>query len=179
MQAQPVLSFWFDELHPEQWWRVDPALDAEIRRRFATTHAAANRGELWRWRDAPPGRLAEVIVLDQFSRNMFRGDARAFASDPLALALAQEAVRAGSDRSLPVEQRCFLYLPFTHSESLAIHDVAMQLFDQPGLEENLGFEIRHRKIVERFGRYPHRNRALGRTSTPEEEAFLKEPDSSF
>jgi len=179
MQAHEILGFWFEELEPGQWWRVDRALDAEIRRRFEPTHAAANRGELWRWRDAPEGRLAEVIVLDQLSRNMFRGDPRAFASDALALALAQEAVRAGADRSLPVDRRCFFYMPFTHSESLAIHEVATQLFDQPGLEENLDYEIRHRRILERFGRYPHRNKVLGRASTPEEEAFLKEPGSSF
>ncbi len=179
MSEQEILRFRFYELDAEQWFRVDPALDTEIRRRFDATHAAANRGELWRWRDTAEGRLAEVIVLDQFSRNMFRGDPRAFASDPLALALAQEAIRAGADRALPIEQRCFFYVPFEHSESLAIHDVAMQLFDQPGLESNLDYEIRHRKIIERFGRYPHRNEILGRASTPEEEAFLKEPGSSF
>ena len=179
MKAREILSFWFDELRPEQWWRVDAALDAEIARRFAAIHRAAVHSELWDWREAPSGRLAEVIVLDQFSRNLFRGDARAFAADPLALALAQEAIRIGADHALPIAQRDFLYMPFMHSESLRVHEEALRLFSQPGHEFQLGYERRHRTILERFGRYPHRNRMLGRTSTPEEAVFLKEPGSSF
>jgi len=179
MQPQAILDFWFEELAPEQWWRADPAIDAQIRRRFEATHAAAIRSELWRWRATPPGRLAEVIVLDQFSRNLYRDDPRAFAADPLALALSQEAIRAAADQDMTPAQRDFLYMPFMHSESLAIHDIALKLFSQPGQEGQLAYERKHRRILERFGRYPHRNRVLGRASTPEEEAFLQEAGSSF
>jgi uncharacterized protein (DUF924 family) len=179
MNPQAVLTFWFDELAPKQHFTPDPQLDAAIRTRFAAVRATAARGELSGWRETPAGRLAEIIVLDQFSRNLFRGDARAFTTDGMALVLAQEAVRAAIDRSLPPMRRAFTYMPFMHSESPAIHVQAEHLFRQPGLENNYKFELKHKAIIDRFGRYPHRNAALGRTSTPEEEAFLKEPDSSF
>lgn len=174
-----VLDFWFQEVEPARRFRADPALDQEIRERFQDLHAAAARCELWGWRDTAPGRLAEIIVLDQFSRNLFRNHAQAFASDPLALALAQEAVAVGADRPLDPPQRAFLYLPYMHSESLVVHRVAQDLFDQPGLEEQLHYERLHVDILRRFGRYPHRNAALGRASTPEELAFLAQPGSSF
>ncbi len=177
--AETVLRFWFDELEPAQWFRKDPALDAAIGERFGALLEAAGRGELWAWRETPRGRLAEVIVLDQFSRNIHRDSPLAFARDPLALVLAQEAVASGGDRALEVMQRAFLYMPWMHSESLAIHEVALELFDQPGLEEQLRYEHRHRDILLRFGRYPHRNAILGRPSTPEELAFLEQPGSSF
>jgi uncharacterized protein (DUF924 family) len=119
------------------------------------------------------------MVLDQFSRNIHRDTAAAFANDALALALAQEAVARGSDRELPVPHRAFLYLPWMHSESPTIHEEALRLFAQPGLEHNLEFERQHKAIIDRFGRYPHRNEALGRASTQEELAFLREPGSSF
>jgi uncharacterized protein (DUF924 family) len=136
-------------------------------------------GELAAWRGTPDGRLAEVIVLDQFSRNLFRDDARAFAADGMALVLAQEAIRAGADRDMPAPRRAFFYMPFMHSESRAIHVQAERLFSQPGLENNYAFELKHKAIVDRFGRYPHRNRVLGRASTPDELAFLEQPGSSF
>lgn len=178
-EMEEVIGFWFDELEPVQWYRKDPALDAEIGRRFGALLEAAGRGELWRWRDSARGRLAEVIVLDQFSRNVHRDTPLAFARDPVALVLAQEAVALGADRRLETPWRAFLYMPYMHSESLAVHDEAVRLFDQPGLEENLDFEHRHRDIIVRFGRYPHRNAILGRNSTPEELAFLEQPGSSF
>jgi len=174
-----VLRFWFEEVAPAQWWSKDPALDAEIAVRFTALHARAARCECHAWRAAPEGRLAEIIVLDQFSRNLFRDSAAAFATDPLALALAQEVISGGTDAKLPVEQRRFIYMPYMHSESLLIHDCAVRLFDQPGLEDNLRFEHLHRDIIVRFGRYPHRNALLGRVSTPEELAFLEQPGSSF
>lgn len=174
-----VLRFWFDELKPAQWFRQDPHLDAEITRRFGACLAAAWRGELWRWRETSAGRLGEVIVLDQFARNIHRGTPAAFAGDPLALVLAQEAVARGADASLPPAKRAFLYMPFMHSESAAIHEEALRLFAQPGLEESLRFEHGHRDIILRFGRYPHRNAILGRVSTPAELAFLAQPGSSF
>ncbi|MGQ4877591.1 DUF924 family protein [Billgrantia sp. LNSP4103-1] len=174
-----VIAFWFEELEPVQWFRKDAELDAQIRRRFAALHQAAAAGELWQWRDTAQGRLAEILVLDQFSRNLYRDDPRAFVQDPLALVLAQEAVARGVDRELDVSRRSFLYMPYMHSESLKIHDEALRLFDQPGLEENLRFEHLHRDILLRFGRYPHRNVILGRESSAEELTFLEQPGSSF
>lgn len=120
-----------------------------------------------------------MLLLDQLARNIHRDSADAFTGDALALALAQEAVAAGADAALALEQRRFFYLPYMHSESLAVHIAAEPLFAQPGLEDNARFEVLHRKIIERFGRYPHRNALLGRVSTPEELAFLEEPGSRF
>jgi uncharacterized protein (DUF924 family) len=124
-------------------------------------------------------RLAEIIVLDQFTRNIHRDSAAAFANDALALRLAEEAVAAGADLKLPVEERRFVYMPYMHSESAAVHETAMRLFATPGLETNLEFERRHKAIIDRFGRFPHRNALLGRPSTAEEIEFLKQPGSSF
>jgi uncharacterized protein (DUF924 family) len=174
-----ILHFWFTELAPAQWWRPDAQLDATIGKRFGALHEAACAGELFGWRASPEGRLAEVIVLDQFSRNIHRGTPRAFAADAMALALAQEAVARGDDAQLPVPRRAFLYLPYMHSESRLIHGEALRLFQQAGLEANLSSELQHKAIVERFGRYPHRNAILGRASTEEELAFLRQPGSSF
>lgn len=179
MCAEDILHFWFDELSPTQHFAQEDAIDAMIRVRFGTTWQAAQRCELWSWRATPQGRLAEILVLDQFSRNMHRGSPLAFAQDSQALALAQELVASGGDRTLPPPQRAFAYLPYMHSESAAIHEQAMALFDQPGLENNLKFEVEHRDIIARFGRYPYRNAVLGRTSTAQELAFLQQPGSSF
>lgn len=173
-----ILHFWFQETTPAQWWKVDAAFDALIRERFAEVHAQANRCELFEWRATPQGRLAEVIVLDQFSRNMFRGTPLAFASDGLALALAQEAVACGAAKALSPVELPFLYMPFMHSESRTMHVVAERLFREAGLP-NLDFELRHKAIIDRFGRYPHRNAIFGRESTAEELEFLKLPGSSF
>jgi uncharacterized protein (DUF924 family) len=174
-----VLQFWFDELEPSQWWGADPQLDALIRQRFGALLAQAARGELFRWRTSAEGRLAEIIVLDQFSRNVHRGSPAAFAQDPMALALAQEAIAAGALEQLAPTQRAFLLLPFMHSEAAAIHVEAERLFRQWTPEGNYDFELRHKAIIDRFGRYPHRNVILGRESTPEEIEFLKTPGSSF
>ncbi|WP_418316876.1 DUF924 family protein [Piscinibacter sakaiensis] len=174
-----VLHFWFDELAPAQWWKKDDAVDRQIVERFAPLQRRAAACELFGWRASPRGRLAEVIVLDQFSRNMFRGQPQAFASDPLALALAQTAVEAGADGELDEAERSFLYMPFMHSESAAIHAIGLGLFETLGRADNLDSARRHREIIERFGRYPHRNAILGRPSTPEEIEFLQQPGSSF
>ena len=179
MKAQPILDFWFKELTPKQWFAKSDELDNTIAKRFSDTLKAAKKGELWHWRETPHGRLAEVIVLDQFSRNIYRSSSRAFGQDVIALVLAQEAVEKGADKSLDASEKAFLYMPYMHSESALIHDEAMRLFSQPGLENNYKFEVRHKEIIDRFGRYPHRNRVLGRQSTPEEEGFLKQPGSSF
>ena len=179
MQPQPILHFWFEELTPKQHFVKDTALDETIRTRFGDTLEAAARCELFAWRKTPEGRLAEILVLDQFSRNVYRDTPQAFAQDALALVLAQELVASGQDLSLPSAQRVFAYMPYMHSESALVHAQAVPLFSQPGMEDNLSFEIRHQAIIERFGRYPHRNAILGRPSSPDELAFLSEPGSSF
>lgn len=174
-----VLRFWFEETAPAQWWRADPGFDAQIRARFGALHASAAAAELFAWRATDDGRLAEIIVLDQFSRNLHRGTPAAFACDALALGLSQEAVAAGAHERLQAPRVAFLLLPYMHSESMRIHDQALRLFARPGIEDNLRAEKQHQAIIARFGRYPHRNAVLGRVSTPEEEAFLREPGSSF
>ncbi len=174
-----ILQFWFEELEPSQWWVKDENLDRLIYDRFAEVHEQAIRCELYEWRKTADGRLAEIIILDQFSRNMFRGTPQAFSSDRLALALAQEAIAGEFDLQLPPVKRSFIYLPFMHSESVKIHQIAEKLYSQPGLEANLKWEIKHKNIIERFGRYPHRNVILGRESTEEEIEFLRQPGSSF
>ncbi len=176
---QRVLDFWFKEIDPKSWWKKDQAFDARIAREFGDLHTRAIQCELYEWRDTPHGRLAEIIVLDQFSRNIFRDTAQAFAADGLALALAQEAVRVQADNALTPAQKSFLYMPYMHSESPLIHEVALTLFEENGLQDNLNFEIRHKAIIDRFGRYPHRNTILGRQSTDEELEFLKQPGSRF
>lgn len=179
MQAQDILHFWFHELTDQQRFAKDEALDASMRERFGATLQAAVRGELFGWRATPLGRLAEIVLLDQFSRNIYRDAPAAFAQDPQALTLAQELVASGQDQTLPLAQRTFAYMPYMHSESLLIHAQAAQLFAQPGMEGTLFFENKHQAIIARFGRYPHRNTILGRVSTPEEQAFLTQPGSSF
>lgn len=179
MRAEDILYFWFSEAGPERWWKKSDAFDAAIGRRFLPVYHAAAQGELSHWRSTERGRLAEIIVLDQFSRNIFRGQAQAFAADPMALVLAQEAYACGVGERWGGQWLQFLYMPFMHSESLAIHQTAVECFGNPKLVDNMDFELRHKKIIERFGRYPHRNAALGRKSTPDEIAFLKKPGSGF
>jgi len=179
MHYDAIIDFWFKEIEPKFWWKKDSEFDRLIADRFLGVHNAATKCELYVWRDSPLGRLAEVIVLDQFSRNIYRGTPLSFAYDPLALALAQEAITAKANQSLNPDQKAFLYLPFMHSESPVIHEIALELFKEPGLESNLDFEIRHKAIIDKFGRYPHRNEILGRQSTEEEISFLKEAGSSF
>jgi uncharacterized protein (DUF924 family) len=176
---EEILKFWFEEIEPAQWWKKDEDFDRALIARFSDIHARAARCELFDWRADPRGRLAEVIVLDQFSRNMFRGSPLSFAHDALALALAQVAVANKADEALSPVQRSFLYMPYMHSESLKIHQVAVDLFRRNGIQGNLDFEMKHKAIIERFGRYPHRNGILGRISTEEEIEFLKQPGSGF
>lgn len=179
MKHTEILKFWFEEIDSSQWWLKDEMLDKRIVDRFSDIHSKAIRCELFKWRQTADGRLAEIIVLDQFSRNMFRDSELSFAYDPLALALSQEAISTGADRMLNSSWRHFLYMPFMHSESLEIHDVAMDLFKKSGIQEHLNFEIRHRDVIQKFGRYPHRNKILCRVSTEEEIEFLKTPESRF
>lgn len=176
---EEVLNFWFKEVETSAWWEKDAHFDELIRSRFLALHEKASNCELYEWRNCTEGRLAEVIVLDQFSRNIYRDTAQAFAQDALALALAQEAIHQAEDQKLPPIQRSFLYMPYMHSESLEIHNQAVTLFESLGNESNLQFEIKHKEIIERFGRYPHRNAILNRQSTDEEIKFLTQPGSSF
>lgn len=179
MDASNVLRFWFEEASPQQWFAVDPDFDDLIRQRFSALLESAAQCEVASWRSSDDGRLAEIIVLDQFSRNAFRGTARAFAQDPLSLALSQEAVASGALERLDEVRRTFLLMPYMHSESPQIHEDAERLFRDWTPAVNYDFELRHKAIIDRFGRYPHRNAILGRESTQEELAFLKEPGSSF
>ncbi len=175
--AQDVLGFWFGS-DRKAWFEKNPAFDDEIRRRFLSLYEHGAAGMLSDWRQTPAGCLALVVLLDQFPRNMFRGSARAFAADALALETARQALDLRFDQGLSVDERTFLYLPFEHSESLADQARACELM-QPLGNEVYRYAVRHKEIVERFGRFPHRNAALARASTPQEVAFLKEPGSDF
>jgi len=179
MTYNDILQFWYTEIPPRNWFIKDVAFDKMLKRRFGYIHLCASAGELASWRHKPLGRLAEIIVLDQFSRNLFRASAQAFAYDAQALTLAQTAITAGHDLDMVPQQKSFLYMPFMHSESALIHQQAEQLSNQPGLENNYEFELKHKVIIDQFGRYPHRNKLLGRTSTAEELQFLSGPGSSF
>ena len=198
MDPDDILQFWFgtldaeglaDKEHVQRWWRKDPAFDREIGARFGDLHQRLMDGELAPWLDAPRSLLAHVVTLDQFSRNMFRDSARAFAADPLALAAAERGIERGDDRQLRGHERVFLYMPLMHSEDVGAQQRCLQLFTRfrdetsgalrAALDGNVNFAQRHLDIVARFGRFPHRNALLGRSSTPEELAFLEQPGSSF
>ena len=174
-----VLAFWFEELTPDDWFRGGDAVDDRIRGRFLELYEALRDEVPESWRATARGLLAAVIVLDQFPRNMYRGDRQAFAADPAALALATEAVERSLDQAMSTNERKFLYLPFEHSENPAVQARSVELFASLDDADTLGYALRHKEIIDRFGRFPHRNEVLGRASSPEEIEFLKEPDSSF
>jgi uncharacterized protein (DUF924 family) len=184
MNHREVLDVWFSDHARERWFEVDPVFDAELRCRFGAALEAACHGELAAWEHTPEGCLALVILLDQVTRNVYRGSARAFENDRRALAIAEAALASGHDRAVPADRRLFFYLPFQHAEDLAHQRRSVELFEQlaselPADDDNLEYAHRHLAIVERFGRFPHRNAALGRTSTPAELAFLREQGSAF
>lgn len=189
-QANQILAFWFgkpdeaDYGKPRKvWFTKNPEFDQEVRSRFLINYQQAAAGHLDDWKASPLGCLALIILLDQFPRNMFRGQPQAFATDPQALAYAQHTVAQGFDKELLPIQRGFVYLPFEHSENLAHHRQAIKLFstlkDYPECASGVDYAHRHFKVIERFGRFPHRNKILGRETTPEEAEFLKQPGSSF
>ena len=165
-----VIAFW-REAGPDRWFNKDTAFDDEIRRRFLALHEAAAAGKLTEWETSSEGALALLILLDQFPRNMFRGQARAFATDPLALAVASRAILNGFDGTFP-DMRSFFYLPFEHSEDLKDQERALTLYKASGDADGLRWAEIHADIIRRFGRFPHRNAILGRVSTPEEQKFL-------
>ena len=171
--VQDILHFWFVESTPQMWFQSNKDFDQAIRERFGQVCEAAARGECDGWRDTIQGRLAEIIVLDQFSRNVWRDTPRAFSQDGMALVLAQEAIKLPAYAALPAMEKKFIIMPFMHSESKRIHEKAVQLFTELGDAYTLEFEIGHKNQIDRFGRYPSRNKILGRQSTEEELAFLK------
>jgi len=176
---QTVLTFWFDEITPKMWWASDPNFDQHIKERFYPLLQQAAQGELYTWRESAKGRLAEILVLDQFSRNIHRNTPAAFAQDPIALVLTQEAIRLNAHKQLTPTECAFLFIPMMHSESGHIHQLAETLYREYAPSSNYEYELKHKAIIDRFGRYPHRNEILGRLSTPEEIEFLKQPGSRF
>lgn len=185
-----ILEFWFDlpgdegfGQSREAWWHKDPAFDAQIRSRYLDQYRRAVAGELDSMAQAPEGALALILMLDQYSRNIFRGKPEAYASDEQALGLAREALGAGFDQAVPPLWREFFYMPFEHSETLADQDLSVSLFAalpvKKERDETMAAAHRHREIIAQFGRFPHRNEILGRESTPQEIEFLKQPNSSF
>ncbi|PHS21940.1 MAG: hypothetical protein COA84_14370 [Robiginitomaculum sp.] len=175
---ESVIQYWFDEMKPKYWFVCNAHIDANITARFGTLYEklAAMKPAV---STAPVDTLARIIVLDQFPRNMFRNTHRAFATDALALALSKAGLEAGQDKGLTLTQKAFFYMPFMHSENADDQERSLMLFSIPGLEDNYRFAIAHKAVIDRFGRYPHRNAALGRASTAKEEQFLQEPDSAF
>ncbi len=174
-----VLAFWYNPENQPYWFEKNENFDAELRDKFYDTWVKACEGLLYEWRETTEGRLAEIIVLDQFSRNLCRGESCAFEQDGMALVLAQEIRRQPDFEDLPQDYRKFALMPFMHSESKGIHEIAVPIFEDLGDEGTTKYEYLHKDIIDRFGRYPHRNEDLGRESTEEELEFLKQPGSSF
>ena len=177
--SDKVLHFWFEELSPKDWFAKSDALDAEIQKRFGSLHRELSGREAEDFLSSATKAFAAIILFDQFSRNLFRGDARSFANDPLALAIARAMLAKGWDKEITNEQRVFVYLPFEHSEELVDQGRCVELIEALGNEEFTRYAKAHRDVILRFGRFPHRNAILGRTSTPAEVAFLSRPGSRF
>ncbi len=174
---QEILDFWFSDEVRKLWFGATAEFDALLRERYLSLWQQASRGELNHWMQTPEGCLALVIILDQFPLNMFRGEAQSFASEAQSRDVAQTAIQHNFDRVLADDQRAFLYMPYMHSEALADQKRALELFDQPGLEGNLRFARHHHDIVEKFGRFPHRNKALGRESSAGEIEYLNSKEA--
>jgi len=178
-KARDVLAFWFELLMPEQHFAKSDSVDAAIRERFADLREELLETGARGWRDDPETLLAAVIVLDQFSRNLFRGDAEAYAADPLARELAIDAINRGWDRGMPDPHRQFLYMPLMHAEDIRLQQLSVAKFAETELEEALDYAYDHRDVIERYGRFPSRNAALGRESTPAEREYLSQPDAGW
>ena len=190
-QSEAVLTFWFGEIRDEpayfeeyapRWFVQNAEFDQEIAQRFRADYELAAQGQLTHWTETARGGLALILVLDQFPRNMFRNDPRAFATDPLAQQIAEQMIATGLDRQLRLAERYFVYVPFMHSEDRKHQQRSVMLFQQLAEERayfDTSYAVRHQEVIDRFGRFPHRNTVLGRVSTPEELAFLKQPGSSF
>jgi uncharacterized protein (DUF924 family) len=176
---ETVLHFWFNDLAPKDWFVKNEDLDTRIAERFAGLHLALSREVGEAWRATPDARLALVIVFDQFPRNIYRGSPLAFATDGLALKEAKAALAVGADKSVDESRRAFFYMPFEHAEDMDEQERCVALFEALGDENYLDYAHRHLDVIKRFGRFPHRNPILGRTSTPEEKAYLAEPGAGF
>ncbi len=172
-----IVDYWFSEPVAKLWFKSTPQFDRQLRDSYETLWQRARDGELEHWRDSAIGCLALVILLDQLPLNMFRGEARCYSTEAASIEVARHALAQGFDRELEGKQRAFLYMPFMHSEALEDQELALQLFDQPGLEDNLRFARHHHDIVQRFGRFPHRNEALGRVNTPAENEYLQSKEA--
>lgn len=176
-----ILDFMFVETQPEQWFQKNDDFDALIIDKFSAVYDRAMQGEFDTWSDTAEGALALIILLDQMPRNMFRDTPKAFASDEKALTIAKEAVSKGFDQKVPVKKRRFFYLPYEHSENIADQRLCVALFDEIKEDDAIGYEyaLRHLEVIEKYGRFPHRNEILGRNSTPEEKEYLARPDAGF
>lgn len=177
--ARNILDFWFDESVEPMWFKKDAAFDRQVEENFLDTYELAARGGLANWKDRPKETLALIILLDQFPRNMFRNSSRAFATDKLAVELTKYAISRNFDADLSIKERIFLYMPLMHSERLEDQEKAIEVYTQLGKEDNLEYALKHKEIIDRFGRFPHRNKILGRESTAAEKLFLSQPGSSF
>lgn len=176
---QEIIDFWFDPNHMLLHFDENETFDEKIRRNFLSTWKAASEGLLYYWREDIKGRLAEIIVLDQFSRNLWRNDIKTYTQDKMAIVLAQEAISHPDYDSLSVDEKKYILLPFMHSESLNLHDWALKYYEELGDDSLLYYEIKHREVLEQFGRYPYQNKDLGRESTPEELKILEEKKDGF
>ena len=174
-----IINFWFSQEVKPLWFKKSAEFDRQIKQRFYDTYQLAKTGALDDWRDVPQNALASIVVLDQFPRNMFRGTSQAFATDTKAVELTKYAIARNYQQYLTNEQQAFLYMPLMHSEDIADQDLCVELFTKLGRVDNLEFALKHQVIIERFGRFPHRNEILGRESTPAEKEFLTKPGSSF
>ena len=179
MNFNDVLTFWFHEIEPKQWWKKDKKFDSILRTRFLKIHSLSVKSELISWRASGKGRLAEIIVIDQFSRNLFRNKPEAFSSDHLALFLSKEMLRLGLYQKFNKNEKIFAFMPFMHSEIFEDQIISLRLYSNLGINENFRSALKHFNIIRKFGRFPHRNKILSRKSTDEELAFLKTPGSSF
>ena len=179
VDSSDVLDFWFSERVKPLWFKKKDEFDREIKQRFIDIYQLAKTGALDGWREDATGTLALIIVLDQFPRNMFRNTAQAFATDSQAVELTKYAVNSNYQQELTPEQQCFLYMPLMHSESRVEQALSVELFEKLGRQDNLNYAIKHQEVIDRFGRFPHRNKILGRQSTAAEKEFLNQPGASF
>lgn len=178
---EDILHFWFEETKPSQWFQVNPEFDAAVKDRFLEGYQMAVSGQFENWQNNADGALALIILLDQMPRNMFRGSPKAFETDRKALVVAKFAISKGFDQVHPVQKRRFMYLPFEHSENLSDQARCVELFEKIKDEDKLGhdYALKHMEVIEKYGRFPHRNKILERDNTPEEEEYLAQPGAGF